>query len=197
MEWVDSGGKFLSKSGKLGGDDLRSGKGNLGFPLTSAPLHYTENVRDVGGFDPRLPRAQEFDLHIRMWFAGTDFFYQPGITYYYQQHEGVRVSSGDGLADTYEARLAAYSRYLESAAAMTDSTVAKKVRRYLAVAIWSLGRLAVRNGVHGPVVDECFTKATEIAGRNAVTGSTTYQLATLAFGPKLSESLLSKLKRLL
>jgi glycosyltransferase involved in cell wall biosynthesis len=37
-----------------------------GSPQTGAPLHRTNEVRQVGGFRAHLPCAQEFDLHLRM-----------------------------------------------------------------------------------------------------------------------------------
>ncbi|WP_286765757.1 MULTISPECIES: glycosyltransferase family 2 protein [Rhodopirellula] len=196
VDWIDASGDVVSQSKRLGCDDLRSGEGSLALPLTSAPLHYTDQVRRAGGFDPRLPRAQEFDLHMRMWFAGTDFMYRPGLVYYYQQHDGPRVSSQDKNEATYQARLEAYRRYLLAANEIADPCVKEKVRLELARALWSLGRLALRSGVRKPVVDEIFAESRNISGRGAMTGSGAYRLLSLAVGPRKSEALISLLKRI-
>jgi len=37
-----------------------------GSPSTPAPLHYREDLEKVGGFNERLPCAQEYDLHLRI-----------------------------------------------------------------------------------------------------------------------------------
>jgi glycosyltransferase involved in cell wall biosynthesis len=38
----------------------------VGTPQTSQPLHKTENLRMVGGFNEELPCANEYDLHLRL-----------------------------------------------------------------------------------------------------------------------------------
>lgn len=38
---------------------------------TSAPLHVSQRVRTVGGFDESLPCSQEYDLHLRLILAGA------------------------------------------------------------------------------------------------------------------------------
>jgi glycosyltransferase involved in cell wall biosynthesis len=40
-----------------------------GTPQTAAPLHYKDDLMNIGGFKAGLPFAQEYDLHLRLAFG--------------------------------------------------------------------------------------------------------------------------------
>lgn len=53
---------------------------------TSAPLHRRRALLEIGGFDERLTRAQEYNLHLRLAIAGYRFQRLPGITAHVREH---------------------------------------------------------------------------------------------------------------
>lgn len=48
---------------------------------TSAPIHRRERLEAIGGFDERLPCAQEYDLHIRLACEGVAWKRLPEVLY--------------------------------------------------------------------------------------------------------------------
>ena len=54
--------------------------------LNTTPLLRTEHVRAVGGFDPRVRRAQEWNLHVRVAAAGVRFLFHPVPVLLYRMH---------------------------------------------------------------------------------------------------------------
>lgn len=53
---------------------------------TSAPLHRRKLLLEVGGFDERLVRAQEYNLHIRLAMAGCRFVRLPSVGTHIREH---------------------------------------------------------------------------------------------------------------
>ena len=63
--------------------------------LISAPLHRRALLEEVGFFDEKLPRGQEYDLHFRLANCGCRFVYFPTSTFSYRKHDSVyRISTG-------------------------------------------------------------------------------------------------------
>lgn len=61
--------------------------------LITAPLHRTELLREIGGFNESLKRGQESDLHMRLALADVQFVYQPCMTFRYRDHNAAsRIS---------------------------------------------------------------------------------------------------------
>lgn len=54
--------------------------------LITAPLHRTNLLKKIGGFDTNLPRHQETDMHFRMALADVEFIYFPTFTFYYREY---------------------------------------------------------------------------------------------------------------
>lgn len=62
--------------------------GRLPFPFPTAMLR-TESVRRAGGFDERLPVAEDLDLLYRMWTSGSSFAWLDGDALVdYRLHDG-------------------------------------------------------------------------------------------------------------
>ncbi len=54
---------------------------------TSAPLYRRSDLIRLNGFDDRLLRAQEFNLHLRLSLSGLRFVRLPGISTHVRKHE--------------------------------------------------------------------------------------------------------------
>ena len=61
--------------------------------LISAPLHRTDLLREIGGFNESLQRGQESDMHLRLALADVEFVYKPCMTFRYRDHNAsTRIS---------------------------------------------------------------------------------------------------------
>lgn len=70
--------------------------------LISSPLHRTELVKQIGGFDEHLKRGQESDFHFRLAMSGVQFVYCPCSTFSYRRHSaeaGITNRSKSGAID--------------------------------------------------------------------------------------------------
>lgn len=160
----------------------------LNAPLTSAPLHRTKDVRLVGGFDPRVPRGQEHDLHVRMWLADVKFVYHSGPVYCYRQHDGPRISSYDGRDVVARGRLESLLRHVELAREKFGTPLSDELTVAFATNLWRNGRRALQTGASS-VARDYFAAAKQLAGRRAVFGSRVYRLISGILGPLNAERL--------
>lgn len=152
-------------------------------PLTSCPLHRRAALMAVGGFDPRTPRGQENDLHVRLALAGVRFRRIDGIAYSYRQHNGLRLSSvAKPIAKLWHQTTL---QQLDLAEEVLGAAVAP-VRFALARRLWRQGREVLRDGGEKESI-AFFTKAHQLAGSNAIVGSALYRLCTAVFGPVAGE----------
>ena len=184
---VDAGGRPLSTS-----DDPPDGYDAAamlaGAPLTAAPLHRVAAVRDVGGFDERVPRGQERDLYLRMLLAGVRFVTRPGAVYEYRRHAGPRVSGRDGTPAVAAGRLAANRRHLALLNEKYGDPLPAPVAAALAGHLWRVGRRGLRCGLPAGEAAAFFELAKSLTPRPAV-GGRVYQLAVAAAGPAAAERL--------
>ena len=162
----------------------------LNAPLTAAPLHRTADVRRVGGFDPRVPRGQEYDLHVRMWLSGVKFDHHPGSVYCYRQHDGPRISSSDGEEHIVGARLEMLLRHVDLARERFGTPLSDSMRIALGRNLWRNGRRALQCGARNGAM-RYFTEAKRLAGFRAVLGSPIYKLLCGCLGPQLTEYIVS------
>lgn len=61
---------------------------SAGILPTTAPLHRSELLREVGGFDVHLPCAQERDLHLRLTCSGIGLLQHPQVLFTVRRREG-------------------------------------------------------------------------------------------------------------
>lgn len=84
---------------------------------TSAPLHRRKLLLEVGGFDERLMRAQEYNLHIRLAMAGCRFVRLPGVGTHIRDHASphriTNQRSGQLVEDNAELRRQIYVELLQ------------------------------------------------------------------------------------
>ncbi|MFM7248679.1 MAG: glycosyltransferase family 2 protein [Planctomycetaceae bacterium] len=193
--WVDAGGGILPPPPAPAAGLTEAERMVLHAPLTASPLHRVELVRRVGGFDERVPRGQEYDLHLRMWLDGVRFHHRPGEVYAYRQHGAGRISGRDADAAVARGRLDSLERILALAGQRFGTPLPPDLAGALARQFWRIGRRAAQSGV-APVAAELFEVARRLDGR-VCEGSAAYRMCCTVFGPIRGESMLRRAKRLL
>jgi glycosyltransferase involved in cell wall biosynthesis len=190
--WVDESGSAITQPPAPTPSLTDAERMILHAPLTSAPLHHVAAVRRVGGFDERVPRGQEYDLHMRMWLAGITFHHLPGDVYAYRQHGQGRISDRDAEAVVARGRLDAFLRVIDLAHTRFGAPLPDDVRRAFAVQLWRLGRRCAQQGA----TEEA--SAAFVASRSldtaVIEGSTVYQAASRALGPIAAERMIELAK---
>lgn len=190
--WVDEAGHDIDQPPESPRGVSEPERMILHAPLTSAPLHHVSAVRRVGGFDERVPRGQEYDLHLRMWLAGITFHHLPGDVYAYRQHGCGRISDDDGAASVARGRLDSLLRIVALARGRFGEPPPADVRRAFAVQFWRLGRRCAQQAATA-VASECFATARQLDPAT-IDGSATYRAASRALGPVATERLLEVAK---
>ncbi|MEM8854185.1 MAG: glycosyltransferase [Pseudomonadota bacterium] len=155
-------------------------------PLTSCPLHRREDVVAVGGFDRRVMRGQEHDLHVRLALSGVSFLYQPAPVYHYRQHEGARRISHRRGADLGRSVLDATLRHVAEASA--KGLLDTPLRDAFAHRLWRQGREVLQRG--SPEVARRFFHEARLLSPTAPTpGPPAYRAMTRILGPIGAEKL--------
>lgn len=133
-------------------------------PITSPEVVMRTSVlKEVGGFDPRLPHAADMELWMRL-AANADVGFVRGVDQaYYRLHQENMRKGYSRLADlrerraVYETVLDAYGDRLPDAAGLSEA-----VRRQLArEALWESGRAYGWAGAEHAQVDELAAFATD------------------------------------
>lgn len=195
VRWVDAHGDRLAPPPAPAAGLSEAERMVLHAPLTASPLHRAERVRRVGGFDERVPRGQEYDLHLRMWLDGTRFHHVPGEVYAYRQHASARISGGDSDAAVARGRLGSLERIRALAERRFGTPLPTDLAAALARQYWRIGRRSVQSGLPA-VAAEFFAVARRLDG-GVCEGSAAYRLCCALFGPVRGESVVSGAKRLL
>lgn len=100
---------------------------------TSAPLHRRASLLEIGGFDERLLKAQEYNLHLRLSMAGYKFLRLPGIVTHVREHDDPNRITNQRVS--HEARENAELRstiYLELFRAHYGASIPPAIRRHFA-----------------------------------------------------------------
>ena len=184
--WVDAAGDRLPAPPPVPPGLTEAERMILHAPLTSTPLHRVEDVRRVGGFDPRVPRGQEHDLHVRMWLAGVRFEYVPGPVYRYRQHAGPRISAADGDPAVARGRLESLLRHVDEAKARFGDPLPADLARAFARDLWRNGRRCLQAGA-AEVAGDFFAAARDLAAGEAVVGGRAYRAVCRLAGPVWAE----------
>lgn len=195
VRWVDAHGDRLAPPPAPAAGLSEAERMVLHAPLTAAPLHRVELVRRVGGFDERVPRGQEYDLHLRMWLDGTRFHHLPGEVYAYRQHASARISARDADATVARGRLGSLERIRALAERRFGTPLPADLAAALARQYWRIGRRSVQSGIPD-VAAEFFGVARRLDGR-VCEGSAAYRICCALLGPVRGESVMTGAKRLL
>lgn len=156
-------------------------------PMTSSPLYPINAMRSVAGFDVSVKRGQEYELNLRLLFAGYSFVYSPLNCYFRREHDGRRISNaGHEHAIMSMERLRWLAESLDS---RFSGSIPDEVRRVMAQIIWSAGRLKVRQrGDPRPY----WHFARKVAPDGRVPLTRKQQWACRLFGPTLTARLMDR-----
>ena len=185
-EWVDVDGNhlmdyYLNRDGKSAA--LAIAEVIEMTPLTSCPLHRREHLEEIGGFDPRCLRSQEFDLHVRLALAGFRFVHVPGCVYHYRQHQvGARISSNDREFRVQKSKFEMLERLAALARCQDDNQNKSEIDVALGKTFWRVGRLASRSA-NRTLAEACFDKAKSLGGDRVIVGSKIYRLLSRVLSP--------------
>ena len=163
--------------------------------LTTLPLHSTDALRAVGGFDETIPAGEDFDLSLRLHLWGARFVYEPGPSFVYRQHdEGARVSTKRHVAEHFLARLDAYKRNISSARATLRDDFSQDLAEAFSRLIWGTGRFAARCG-HSDEARRLFRYARQLNGGSIPDPRVFYRSACSFMGAVLTERVLELIRR--
>lgn len=192
------------ETGEIVKDKVRTGRGTgfdemvlacySGDVLISAPLHRIERLRAVGGFDPRLRRGQEWNLHLRLALDGVLFVFVESPIFLRRRHEGPdRISvRARGIAGA-EAEKARCMRSAEAIAARYVEDIPNGLRERVSMNFDAVGRSFARLGQRGDA-EEMFALARQIGGASPEFGRLVTRLTRRLLGPYHAERLRVRLR---
>lgn len=194
-EIVFGDGLYIDESGAVTGEvtyrPRRREENRLEYvmrmnPQTSMPLHRRELLRGVGGFDEDLPKAQEYDLHIRLALEGARFVHRPGPIAETRRHGGAdRITNQDHFGRDPHGLMKRVRRREEWAD--EAGLLSEGVRRILAESAWDGGRRASRRKLRR-MAERYFEYARRLDADVRPTGSAAYRLLARALGPYGAET---------
>lgn len=163
--------------------------------MTTPPLHRRNLLEAVGGFDEKLRRGQEWNLHVRLVARGAKFHYRPGIDYVHRLHNAPdRISNryAPGRPRFYAVNCMKAVRTRKSIKENLDPDTESAFAEFL----HRLGRHALRSG-NVKVGFYCIQRAEQIApGAYKAVSRWPYRLLRKLFGPLVAERIL-QLRRFL
>jgi glycosyltransferase involved in cell wall biosynthesis len=166
-------------------------------PLTSCPLHQKTYLQAIGGFDPKLPRGQEHDLHLRLVLSGVEFVHHPHPIYQYREYTDPNRISNHAYSRTGAmVHYQAIEKHIHAIEQQTDKPLTAQVKRILAQRLWRYGRGILREGGHNEA-NEYFKLARQLDEKNCVTGQSPYPLLVRLFGTQRAEVMFARVKSLL
>ncbi|TYQ30260.1 glycosyltransferase [Pseudanabaena sp. UWO310] len=166
-------------------------------PLTSCPLHKRQYLLAISGFDPSLPRGQEYDLHLRLVLSGVEFRYDPHPVYKYREYiSDRRISQKPYSIKGAMFQFQTLQRHWQLIETQTNKPLQPQVRAILARRFWIFGRSILREGY----INEArayFDAAQSLDSKNFMAGNTIYILLVKVLGFYRTEILITKFKSLL
>jgi len=200
-EWVDIKGNRLLDIGSAysceDGTFVDLAWMVMNAPLTSCPLHQRKYLVEVGGFDNRVTRGQEYDLHMRLYFHGVKFIYKECHCYYYREHPGDERISKQNIKNIAPGHLAMLLRHVELASNLYNGKLSYEIRRAFARNLWRHGRGVIRGG-DVKFAGEFFEEARKICPDNYLEGTWGYRCIYHLGGAALAETgstVFNKLKK--
>ncbi len=109
--YIDGSGKVISEYKFNFANELQSDQDYFFFAhwevLITCPLYRLEKLRKIGGFDEKLKRGQETDLHFRLALSGVEFVSFDTFTFSYRTYQ-----STDRISSNKAKLLQEYYRYI-------------------------------------------------------------------------------------
>jgi glycosyltransferase involved in cell wall biosynthesis len=163
-------------------------------PLTSMPLYPACALRAVDGFDLQMPAAQEYDLHLRLFFAGWRFIFNRTTSYAYRKHASPnRISTQKQSRNLLERRFQGYRSHLDLARSFYEGSVPQSVNAAFAFVFWETGRFALRCD-QSSMAKLYFKQARQLAADPFQSSSLGYRIACRLLGPSIAEQLSTRLR---
>jgi glycosyltransferase involved in cell wall biosynthesis len=150
-------------------------------PQTSLPLHLRSLLEEVGGFDEQLPRAQEYDLHLRLALAGVGFRYRPAPVGMIRQHSRADRITNQTHLPAEPKRGRNRVRKIKEAGKLSEP-----VRRVMSKGAWQAGRTFLRQG-RPHDAEKRFDLARELHSDCVAGASPAYKWCVGLLGPQIAE----------
>lgn len=150
--------------------------------MTTPPLHRRALLQAVGGFDEKLRRGQEWNLHVRLVARGARFHYRAGTDYIHRLHDAPgRISNryAPGKPLFYAVNCMKAVRTRKAVAESLDPETESAFAEFL----FRLGRHALRSG-NLQIGLYCIRRAEQIApGAYKAFSRWPYRLLRALLGP--------------
>jgi glycosyltransferase involved in cell wall biosynthesis len=187
---IDDQGNFLDRKSYerfvtepyISGSDLL--KQNIPTP---APLHRARHLREVGGFDEDNLRAQEYDLHLKLWANGYEFRYDDCLCSLVRRHSSpTKITRQNILRQHPMYAYRTLERRIDRISTRTGTPLPKPARQFFAQELWGFGRRLLRLGCREKAL-QYFKRARSLNAECPVNGSTSYRHLVSVLGPTLAE----------
>ena len=153
--------------------------------LITPPLHHRSLLVDIGGFNYKLRRGQEYDLHLRLALGGGKFIYHDDMVFHYRDHSrGDRISKGNVKGNAKYFYQILYNLISEQ---KKDSIVQKDKALVAAAQFsWKIGRSLIQHGDLCQAID-FFELSKSVGVKNNIYGGCIYKILLPLLGPLQSE----------
>ncbi len=159
----------------------------LDGPRITAPLHRRTYLLVVGGFTEGLPRAQEYDLHVKLMNSGVSFLHNATPVFFARQHNSPHRISNTRAQERYwkSGDSANDCEYVCKWALQRGMELTAQERKMIAYYAWTGGRALLRSGEPGS--DTLLELARSVSPHDYIVGSRGYRTACRILGPALAE----------
>jgi glycosyltransferase involved in cell wall biosynthesis len=191
-EFIDASGNICANPAHSKSGSIRTGKfANLNSffsapMLTSTTLYPKAVLLEAGGFNPKVKRGQEHELHVRLYLNGVDFQYFPQICYQYRQHESLSRISVSMDKAIFLGGFANFKWLVGLAEHGPRGPEFDTNRLVLGRYACQVGRQRLRLG-EGDIANQFFAEGRRISGSQAMHGSGLYKLCAKWMGPQMAE----------
>ncbi|MCS4117580.1 glycosyltransferase family 2 protein [Salinibacter ruber] len=150
--------------------------------ITSAPLYKKRLLEEVGCFDEKITKKQEFYLHIEMTMRGIKLMHKKCLAFYSRRRIKGRITSIDHLSRN---PMYAY-RDIKRVMNRVENPIPRPVRKSFGRDLWRKGRRLLRIG-HEEEALIYFNEAKSISSNKPIVGSFAYRVVVRAAGPVIAE----------
>jgi glycosyltransferase involved in cell wall biosynthesis len=165
-------------------------------PGTQFPLHFRQHLLEVGGFDERLPWAEDYDLHLRLQLSGVQMHYESGTVGHVRKHDSDDRLTNRKAEEFKRDPMQVYRRMLdreEKIRSSCDGEPSPAVRQFLARGFWRGGRRAVWAG-YPEAAGRYFEHAHDLDPSHLEKRPLLYRLSAKMMGLKRIEMLISTVR---
>ena len=162
---------------------------------TSLPLHRRNWLLEAGGFRSHLPRAQEYDLHLRLAIAGVRFVHVPHVVAHIRHHASPdRITNTSPMLDDPGRHLQTLRQRREMIEAAVGRPLPAPIAQALARGLWVQMRRLVQAG-QGAAATRYADEARQLDPSVRHAGSL-FRVLSAVGGPVQAERLLIRARRL-